>query len=306
MGLYNKLKDGLKKTKANFTDKIEDILQSFVKIDEELFEELLDILIMSDVGFETSESIINNIQKKVKANKIKDAHEIKDLLKEEISQILDISSNKELKCISQPSNNLDIVIVIGVNGTGKTTSIGKIAYKLKKLNKKTIIAAGDTFRAAAIEQLEVWAKRADADFIKLSQGADSSAVMYDAIHAAYNRKNDVLICDTAGRLHTKKNLMEELKKINRIIDKESKGAQVEKLIVIDATSGNNALVQVEAFNEAIGLDGIILTKLDGTAKGGIIINICKKLNIPVKYIGIGEKIDDLKVFDSKEFVEALF
>ena len=306
MSLYNKLKDGLKKTKANFTDKIDNILQSFVKINEELFEELLDVLIMSDVGFETSESIINSIQKKVKINKIKDVNEIKELLKEEIRKILDISSKKELKCIADPSKILDIVIVIGVNGTGKTTSIGKIAYKLKTLNKKTIIAAGDTFRAAAIEQLEVWANRAEADFIKLSQGADSSAVMFDAIHAAYNRKKDVLICDTAGRLHTKKNLMEELKKINRIIDKESKNAQVERLIVIDATSGNNALVQVEAFNEAIGLDGIILTKLDGTAKGGIIINICNKLNIPVKYIGVGEKIDDLKVFNSKEFVEALF
>ncbi|MBN2853063.1 MAG: signal recognition particle-docking protein FtsY [Clostridia bacterium] len=306
MSFFDKLKSGLKKTKDNMVGKIDDVIKKFIKIDEELFEELLEILIISDIGYETAEYIIEEIKDKVKTKRVTDPLEIRKMLKEEINQILQSSSDKELKCIKHPSDDLDIIIVVGINGTGKTTSIGKMASKLNDLGKKVIIAAGDTFRAAAIEQLEVWANRAQADFIKHFSGADPSAVMFDAINAAYKRGKNVLICDTAGRLHTKKNLMEELKKIDRIIQREAMNAQIEKLIVIDATSGNNALVQAKAFHEAIGLDGIILTKLDGTAKGGIIINICRQLQIPVKYIGVGEKIDDLRLFNSEEFVDALF
>jgi len=306
MAFLDKLKLGLKKTKTNLVNKIDDTISKFVKIDDDLFEQLIENLIISDVGFETSEYIIEQVKDKVRKNKIKEPNEIKVLLKDEIENILKVNSNKQLKCIDNPDNTLDVILVVGINGTGKTTTIGKLSHKLTKLNKKVIIAAGDTFRAAAIEQLEIWANRSKADYIKHSNGADPSAVIYDAINAAYKRKMDVLICDTAGRLHTKRNLMEELKKINRIIEKEAAKAQVEKLIVIDATSGNNALVQAKAFNEAIALDGIILTKLDGTAKGGMIINICKQLQIPVKYIGVGESIDDLKIFNAKEFVEALF
>lgn len=306
MSFFDKLKSGLKKTKENMIGKIDDVIKRFVKIDEQLFEELLEILIISDIGYETAEYIIDQIKDKVRSGRIQDPSLIRQLLKEEIDSILQVSSEKELKCIENPSDDLDIIIVVGINGTGKTTSIGKLASKLNTAGKKVIIAAGDTFRAAAIEQLEVWAKRAEADFIKHFSGADPSAVMFDAISAAYKRDRNVLICDTAGRLHTKKNLMEELKKIDRIIQREAVNAQIEKLIVIDATSGNNALVQAKAFHEAIGLDGIILTKLDGTAKGGIIINICRQLQIPVKYIGVGEKIDDLRLFNSEEFVNALF
>ena len=306
MTFFNKLKAGLKKTKDNMVSRIDETIKQFVKIDEELFEELFEILIISDVGFETSEYIIENIKDKVRSNKIKEPHIIRELLKKEINDILSISAEVELKCINTPSSTLDIVLIVGINGTGKTTTIGKLSKLFEIKNKKVIIAAGDTFRAAAIEQLDVWATRANADIIKHSNGADPSAVIYDAIDAANTRNKDILICDTAGRLHTKKNLMEELKKINRVIEKEASDAQIEKLIVIDATSGNNSLVQVKAFNDAIGLDGIILTKLDGTAKGGIIINICRQVQIPVKYIGVGEKIDDLQVFDSKQFIEALF
>ncbi len=306
MSFITKLKDGLAKTRTNMVNKIDDVIKSFVKIDEQFFEELLEVLIISDVGFITSEIIIDTLKDKVKSLRISDPEAIRDLLKEKIEDILTVSSDKQLLCLSNPSPIIDVIMVVGINGTGKTTSIGKIANQLAKDNNQVLIAAGDTFRAAANEQLEVWAQRANADFVKHTTGADPGAVIYDAIHAAKKRQKNIVICDTAGRLHTKKNLMEELKKINKIIEREIGDGQFEKLIVLDATSGNNALVQVKAFHEAIGLDGIILTKLDGTAKGGIIIAICQQLNIPIKYIGVGEKIDDLQQFSAKAFVDALF
>ncbi len=306
MNFISKFKNGLSKTRTNMMNKIDDVIKNFVKIDEQFFEELLEILIISDVGFSTSEIIIDALKDKVKSLRISEPEAIKDLLKDEIIKILTVSSDKQLLCLSNPSLTLDVIMVVGINGTGKTTSIGKIANQLTKDNKQVLIAAGDTFRAAANEQLEIWSKRAKADFVKHKTGADPGAVIYDAIHAAKKRQKNIVICDTAGRLHTKKNLMEELKKINKIILREVGNGQYEKLIVLDATSGNNALVQVKAFHEAIGIDGIILTKLDGTAKGGIIIAICQQLNIPIKYIGVGEKIDDLQQFSAKAFIDALF
>lgn len=306
MNFISKLKNGLSKTRTSMISKIDDVIKNFVKIDEQFFEELLEILIISDVGFSTSEIIIDALKDKVKSLRISEPEVIKDLLKDEIMKILTVSSDKQLLCLSNPSPTLDVIMVVGINGTGKTTSIGKIANQLTKDKNQVLIAAGDTFRAAANEQLEIWSKRAKADFVKHKTGADPGAVIYDAIHAAKKRKKNIVICDTAGRLHTKKNLMEELKKINKIILRELGDGQYEKLIVLDATSGNNALVQVKAFHEAIGIDGIILTKLDGTAKGGIIIAICQQLNIPIKYIGVGEKIDDLQQFSAKAFIDALF
>lgn len=301
MGFFDKLKKGLEKTRKGITGKIDQILVSFGKIDDELFEELEEALISSDVGVDTTLRVIGDVMKKVKERKLTNPGDVKELLKEELAKLLSTGDSK-LRLETIPS----VIIVVGVNGVGKTTSIGKIAYNLKKNGKKVVMAAGDTFRAAAIEQLEVWAKRAGADLIKHSEGSDPAAVVYDAIQAAKSRKADVLICDTAGRLHTKKNLMEELKKMNRIIDRELPQASKETLLVLDATTGQNALSQAKVFREATNVTGIVLTKLDGTAKGGIIFAIKAEQDIPVKLIGVGEQIDDLQEFNPREFVEALF
>ncbi|NMB96898.1 MAG: signal recognition particle-docking protein FtsY [Clostridiaceae bacterium] len=301
MGFFDKLKKGLEKTRKGITGKIDQILVSFGKIDDELFEELEEALISSDVGVDTTLRVIGDVMKKVKERKLTNPGDVKELLKEELAKLLSTGDSK-LRLETIPS----VIIVVGVNGVGKTTSIGKIAYNLKKNGKKVVMAAGDTFRAAAIEQLEVWAKRAEADLIKHSEGSDPAAVVYDAIQAAKSRKADVLICDTAGRLHTKKNLMEELKKMNRIIDRELPQASKETLLVLDATTGQNALSQAKVFREATNVTGIVLTKLDGTTKGGIIFAIKAEQDIPVKLIGVGEQIDDLQEFNPREFVEALF
>jgi len=301
MGFFDKLKDGLKKTRDSITHRIDQILVSMGKIDEELFEELEEVLITSDVGVETTLKIVEDLKARVKKEKVTNAMEVKELLKEEIASLLG-SENATLKLGTKPS----VIVVIGVNGVGKTTSIGKICYLLKEQGKKVIMAAGDTFRAAAIDQLEIWAKRAGVDIIRHTEGADPSAVIYDAIAAAKARNFDVIVCDTAGRLHTKKNLMEELKKIFRIIQRELPDTDVETLLVLDATTGQNAVSQAKSFTEASGVTGLVLTKLDGTAKGGIVVSIKTELDIPVKFIGVGEHIDDLQPFNPKDFVEALF
>jgi len=301
MGFFDRLKEGLKKTKNAITERIDQVLVSFGKIDEELFEELEEILITSDVGIDTSMKIIENLKKKVKENKVVDPQKVKDLLKQEISEILSMGES-ELRLESTPS----VILVVGVNGVGKTTSIGKIANLLKSQGKKVVLAAGDTFRAAAIDQLEIWSGRVGVELIKHSEGADPAAVIYDAIQAVKARKADVLICDTAGRLHTKKNLMEELKKVFRVIDRELPNASREVLLVLDATTGQNAISQAKSFGDITDVTGIVLTKLDGTAKGGIVIAVASSLNIPVKFIGVGEQMDDLQSFNAKEFAEALF
>lgn len=301
MSLFEKLKNGLKKTRESITQKIDQLLVSMGKIDEELFEELEEILITSDVGVETTLKIIGDLKQRVKNEKVTDPKQVKELLKEEIAGILD-SGDAGLKLDTKPS----VIVVVGVNGVGKTTSIGKICNLLKMQGKKVIVAAGDTFRAAAIDQLEIWANRAGVDIIKHTEGSDPSAVIFDAIQAAKARGFDVVVCDTAGRLHTKKNLMEELKKIFRVINRELPGADIETLLVLDATTGQNAVSQAKTFAEATGVTGLVLTKLDGTAKGGIIVSIKSELDIPVKFIGVGEKIDDLQPFDAKSFADALF
>jgi fused signal recognition particle receptor len=301
MGFFDRLKEGLQKTRKGITEQIDKVLVSFGKIDDELFEELEEILISSDVGIDTTLRIIEDIKKKVKENKIIDPMKVKDLLKEELVGILK-EDFAELNVRTSPS----VIIVIGVNGVGKTTSIGKISNLLKHNGKKVLLAAGDTFRAGAIDQLEIWSNRVGVDLIKHSEGSDPAAVVYDAVQAAKARKVDVLICDTAGRLHTKKNLMEELKKVSRILDKEFPEAKRETLLVLDATTGQNAISQAKIFSESADITGIVLTKLDGTAKGGIVVAIKSELNIPVKLIGVGEKMEDLQKFDPKEFVDALF
>ncbi len=300
MGFFEKLKDGLTKTRKGITERIDKVLVSFGKIDEDLFDELEEILITSDIGMDTSMKIINDIKAKVKQDKITNPAEVKGLLKDELMKIME--GETSLKLGTTPS----VIVIIGVNGVGKTTSIGKIANHLNKQGKKVMLAAADTFRAAAIEQLEIWADRSDVEIIKHKEGADPAAVIYDAIVAAKARKADVLICDTAGRLHTKKNLMEELKKIFRIIERELPGADQENLLVLDATTGQNALSQAKTFGELVDLSGIVLTKLDGTAKGGIVIAVKSELNIPIKLVGVGEGMDDLQKFEPKDFVDALF
>lgn len=301
MGFFDKLKEGLKKTKNAITERIDQVLVSFGKIDEELFEELEEVLITSDIGAEASLKIIDELKKQVKENKVTDPMKVRDLLKEELARILS-SDSAELNISTTPS----VIVVVGVNGVGKTTSIGKIANQLKQQGKKVVLAAGDTFRAAAIDQLEIWADRVGVELIKHAEGADPAAVIFDAVQAVKARKADVLICDTAGRLHTKKNLMDELKKVFRIIERELPQAAREVLLVLDATTGQNAISQAKTFAEVSPVSGIVLTKLDGTAKGGIVIAVSSELNIPVKLIGVGEQIDDLQRFVPEEFVEALF
>lgn len=300
-GLFDKLKNGLTKTKNNFTERVSEVLNLAVKIDDELYEEIEEILITADIGVETSLDVIDRLKQSVKDKKIKDPKEIYSCLKEVLIEILD-EENEGINLENTPK----ILLVIGVNGVGKTTSIGKMSYKFKKDGHKVIMAAADTFRAAAIDQLEVWSNRAGVDIIKHQEGSDPGSVVFDAIQASKARKADVLICDTAGRLHNKKNLMNELEKVNRIIDREYGDAKKETLLVLDATTGQNALQQAKQFTEVCPIDGIILTKLDGTAKGGVIIAIKHQLNIPVKLIGVGEGIEDLQEFRTKDFVEALF
>lgn len=300
MGFFNKIKEGLKKTRNAVMGQIDSMLKSFTKIDEELFEELEELLVMGDVGVATAEKICAELRTRVKKEGIKDPALINGLLEEIISEIL--SGDEELDLSTSPS----IILVIGVNGVGKTTTIGKLAKRLSNEGKRVILAAADTFRAAAIEQLDIWAQRSNCEIIKRNEGSDPASVVYDAISAAKARKADVIICDTAGRLHNKKHLMDELAKINRIIDRELPDAAKEKLLVLDATTGQNAVNQAENFRTATGITGIVLTKLDGTAKGGVVLAIKDGLGIPVKFIGVGEKIDDLQPFNSSEFAKALF
>lgn len=300
MGLFEKLKAGLKKTKDSMMGKIEGLLNSFTKIDEDLFEELEETLIMCDIGVNTSVKICDILRDRVKQEGIKEPAKIMDMLKEVISDML--GEDKPLDLSTTPS----VILVIGVNGVGKTTTIGKLSYQLKNQGKKVIVAAADTFRAAAIDQLEVWTERAGVDIIKHNEGSDPAAVVFDALSAAKARKADVVICDTAGRLHNKKNLMDELRKISRIVHQQAEGCALEVLLALDATTGQNAVNQASQFNEVADITGIILTKLDGTAKGGIIISITDDLKIPVKLVGVGEKLDDLQPFSSHDFVEALF
>ncbi len=300
MGFFNKIKEGLKKTRNAVVGQIDSMLKSFTKIDDELFEELEELLVMGDVGVYTAEKICDELKDRVKKEGITDPEEINRLLEETVSQML--KGGEELDISTSPS----IILVIGVNGVGKTTTIGKLANSLSKDGKKVILAAADTFRAAAIDQLDIWAKRSGCEIIKQNEGSDPAAVVYDAISAAKARNADVIICDTAGRLHNKKHLMDELAKINRIIDRELPDAAKEKLLVLDATTGQNAVNQAEQFREATGITGIVLTKLDGTAKGGVVLAIKDGLGIPVKFIGVGEQIDDLQPFNSDDFAKALF
>ena len=300
MGFFNKIAEGLKKTRDSMMGKVDALLNSFTKIDEDFFDELEESLIMADVGAVTSARICENLRKKVKEEGLSDPASVKGALKEIIAQMLE--GDEALNLSTKPS----IILVIGVNGVGKTTTIGKLAHNLHEDGKKVLLAAADTFRAAAIDQLQIWADRAGVDLVKHGEGSDPAAVVFDAINAGKARSCDVVICDTAGRLHNKKNLMDELSKIARVIDREAPGSAKEVLLVLDATTGQNALNQAKLFQEAAGLTGIILTKLDGTARGGVVIGIKEELNIPIKYIGVGEQIDDLRPFDSKDFVEALF
>lgn len=300
MGFFDKLKSGLGKTRSNFNDKINNVLSSFRKVDEELLDELEEILIMSDIGVNTSTYIISRLRDKVKKEKIEDSESVKIALKNEMKSILDKVDNS-LKLETKPS----IILVVGVNGVGKTTSIGKIANNLRKKGKKVILAAADTFRAAAVEQLEIWANRANVEIVKKEEGADPASVVFDSIKKLKETDGDVLICDTAGRLHNKKYLMDELLKIKKVIEKELPNASKEVLLVLDATTGQNAIEQVKAFKETVDITGLVLTKLDGTAKGGVVIGIVNENDIPVKFVGIGEQIDDMEVFNSQEFVDAI-
>ena len=300
MGFFDKIKEGLKKTKDSLMGNIERLLNSFTKIDEEFFEELEETLIMSDIGAETSMAVCDELRKRVREKGIKDVSEIKSELKEILIGML--GEDRKLDLSTKPS----VILVIGVNGAGKTTTIGKLSANLKAQGKSVLVAAADTFRAAAVEQLEVWTQRAGVDIVKHDEGSDPASVVFDAVTAAKARGTDVLICDTAGRLHNKKNLMEELRKISRIINQQAEGCSLETLLVLDATTGQNAVNQAKLFSEVADITGIVLTKLDGTAKGGIIISIHKELGIPVKLVGVGEKLDDLQEFSAKDFVDALF
>ena len=300
MGLFSKIAQGLKKTRDNMAQQMDSLFKSFKKVDEELFEELEEILIMADVGMLTSERICGELRERVKKQKITDPEEVRGLLREIIAELLE--GDQTLHLSSRPS----IILVIGVNGVGKTTTIGKLANQLREEGQKVILAAGDTFRAAAGEQLQIWAERSKTEIVRHAEGADPAAVVFDAIAAAKARHADVVIVDTAGRLHNKKHLMDELAKISRVIKRELPDADEEVLLVLDATTGQNAVNQAREFKNAAGITGIVLTKLDGTAKGGVVISIMEELEVPVKYIGVGEQMDDLQPFDSAAFAKALF
>ena len=300
MGFFDKLKTGLNKTKTSFDEKINNVFSNFRKVDEEFLDELEEVLIMSDIGMETSIKIISNLREKIKKENIKDEEEVKQALRKEMKKILDIT-DINLHLNTKPS----VILVVGVNGVGKTTSIGKMANRLAKDGKKVVVAAADTFRAAAVEQLEIWAKRAGADIVKREEGVDPASVVYDAIKKTKESGADILIVDTAGRLHNKKYLMDELNKIQKVINKEMPDSDKEVLLVIDGTTGQNAIQQVKAFKQETDITGIVLTKLDGTAKGGVVIGIVEENKIPVKFIGIGEQIDDMEIFNSEDFVKAI-
>ncbi|MCR4718300.1 MAG: signal recognition particle-docking protein FtsY [Firmicutes bacterium] len=301
MSFFERLKNGLGKTRESFSEKVNSVFSAFVKIDEDFFEELLEVLVMADLGMETAEYVTETLKARVKSKRLQDAEEIKEELKNVIAEILtEQDTNMHLE--TKPS----VILVIGVNGVGKTTSIGKMAALYKERGKNVLLAAADTFRAAAIDQLDEWATRADCDIIKNKENSDPAAVVFDACRAAKARNTDILICDTAGRLHNKSNLMAELNKIARVIERELPGADKEILIVLDASTGQNAVSQAKLFSEAAEISGIILTKIDGTAKGGIVVSISKEQNIPVKFIGVGEGISDLQEFDAESFAKALF
>lgn len=298
---FSKLKSGLTKTRKGITEKIDSLMKSYTKVDEEFLEELEEILIVSDVGMDTTMKIIERLRDEIRTNKITETKEVKTVLKGILEDLLTTSKDSSLNIYPSPA----VVVVIGVNGVGKTTSIGKIGYNIKANGKKVLLAAGDTFRAAAIDQLKIWGDRAGLNVIHQQEGSDPAAIIYDAIQAAKARKIDVLICDTAGRLHNKKNLMNELGKVFKIVEREYPEARKEILLVLDATTGQNAIRQAETFREVANITGIVLTKLDGTAKGGVVLGITSELDIPVKFIGVGEGIGDLQPFNAKDFVEAL-
>ncbi len=300
MGFFEKLKNGMNKTKSSFDEKINNVFKSFRKVDEDFLEELEEILIMSDIGVDTSVKIINNLRTKIKKEKIQDEEDVKKALREEMQAILD-GNDISLHLNTKPS----VILVVGVNGVGKTTSIGKIANRLAKDGKKVVVAAADTFRAAAVEQLEIWANRSGADIVKREEGVDPASVVYDAMKITKEKQADVLIVDTAGRLHNKKYLMDELNKIQKVINKEMPEADKEVLLVIDGATGQNAISQVKAFKQETDLTGLVITKLDGTAKGGVAIGIVAENNIPIKFIGVGEQIDDMEVFNTEDFVKAI-
>ncbi|MEA5094435.1 Signal recognition particle receptor FtsY [bioreactor metagenome] len=300
-GFFARLKEGLSKTKKNLTEQIENIVFAHRKIDDEFLEELEEILITSDMGMETTMDIIEYIKQEVRKNKLEDTSEIKNVIKKYLVNMLEEHEDKE-----PTENQQRVILIVGVNGVGKTTSIGKLAYRFKEQGEKVIVAAADTFRAAAVEQLKEWCTRADVEIIASENGTDPGAVIFDAIQAAKARKSDILICDTAGRLHNKKNLMNELSKIFKIVDKEFSEAKIDVYLVIDATTGQNGIIQAKLFSETCSINGLILTKLDGTAKGGIAFPIVNELKIPIKYVGVGEKIDDLQDFNAEDFVNAIF
>ena len=300
MGFFDKLKNSLGKTKSSINDKLGDVFSVFRKVDEDMLEELEEVLITSDIGMETSLAIIDKLRTKIKREKIESEEDVKKALKDIMKEILDIAEPK-LNLNTKPS----IILVVGVNGVGKTTSIGKIANRLAKDGKKVVLAAADTFRAAAVEQLEIWSNRAGVELVKKPEGTDPASVVFDAITRAKETNADVLICDTAGRLHNKKYLMDELLKIDKVIQRELPEADKEVLIVLDAETGQNAILQVKAFKETTDITGIVLTKLDGTAKGGVVLGIVAENQIPVKFIGIGEQIEDMEVFNSSEFLDAI-
>ncbi len=303
LNFFEKLKNGLTKTRKDMSNKIEGILNSYKKVDEELFDDLEEVLVTADVGMNTTMEIIDRLRNRVKQEKVNDPQEVKELLKDEIRKLMKESvEDNELKLEPYPA----ILLVVGVNGVGKTTTIGKLSNTLRQEGKKVLIAAGDTFRAAAIEQLEEWSKRSKVEFIAHTEGADPAAVIFDGIQAAKARNTDVLICDTAGRLHNKSNLMNELNKIFRVVEREYPNATKEVLLVLDATTGQNAINQAKVFKEVVNISGVALTKLDGTAKGGVIIALQTELGLPVKLVGVGEKIDDLQPFNVDDFVEAIF
>ena len=300
MGFFDKLKSGLGKTKASINEKINNVFSTFRKVDEDLLEELEEALIMSDVGIETSTKIIDNLRIRAKREKIETEEDLKAALRDEMKKMIEVADER-LNLEKKPA----VILVVGVNGVGKTTSIGKIANRLKKDGNKVVIAAADTFRAAATEQIEIWADRVGCELVKKDEGSDPASVVYDAIKRVKEENADVLICDTAGRLHNKKNLMDELKKIQKVIDKELPDSSKEVLLVIDGTTGQNAISQVKAFKEVTHITGLVLTKLDGTAKGGVVVGIISENQIPVKFIGVGEQIDDMEVFNSDDFLKAI-
>lgn len=300
MGFFEKLKQGLGKTKTSFDEKINNVFSSFRKVDEDFLEELEEILIMSDIGMDTSVKIVDKLRSTIKKENLKDEEDVKSALRKEMQSVLDEVDNS-LHLETKPS----VILVVGVNGVGKTTSIGKIANRLRKEGKKVVVAAADTFRAAAVEQLEIWSKRSGAEIVKRDEGRDPASVVFDAIKKTKEIDADVLIVDTAGRLHNKQYLMDELRKIKKVIDKEMEGCSQETLLVIDGTTGQNAISQVKAFKEETDVTGLVLTKMDGTAKGGVVLGIVEENKIPVKFIGVGEQMEDMEIFNSEEFVKAI-